>query len=94
MDAIGREGVSGNVSAYDVARLQQSYEHSYSRSSARDWEFHDTADPVMRYLRDRRLGVAVNALSERLERFARSNSRWRVPALWCNHPPRATPERA
>lgn len=65
MDAIGREGVSGNVSAYDVARLQQSYEHSYSRSSARDWEFHDTADPVMRYLRDRRLGVAVNALSER-----------------------------
>ena len=27
MDAIGREGVSGNVSAYDVARLQQSYEH-------------------------------------------------------------------
>ena len=65
MDAIGREGVSGNVSTYDVARLQQSYEHSYSRSSARDWEFHDTADPVMRYLRDRRLGVAVNALSKR-----------------------------
>ena len=64
MDAIGREGVSGNVSAYDVARLQQSYEHSYSRSSARDWEFHDTADPVMRYLRDRRLGVAVAALSK------------------------------
>jgi Methyltransferase domain len=64
MDAIGREGVSGNVSAYDVARLQQSYEHSYSRSSARDWEFHDTADPVMRYLRDRRLGVAVGALSK------------------------------
>lgn len=66
MDAIGREGVSDNVSAYDVARLQQSYEHSYSRSSARDWEFHDTADPVMRYLRDRRLGVAVNALSKRI----------------------------
>jgi ubiquinone/menaquinone biosynthesis C-methylase UbiE len=51
-----------DVSAYDVARLQQSYEQSYSRSRANDWAFHDTADPVMRYLRDRRLRVAVDAL--------------------------------
>jgi ubiquinone/menaquinone biosynthesis C-methylase UbiE len=64
MDAIGREAVSGGASAYDVARLQESYEQSYGRSSADDWAFHDTADPVMRYLRDRRLGVAVDALIE------------------------------
>jgi len=64
MDAIGREGVSGNVSAYDVARLRQSYEHQYSRSDVRDWAFHDTSDPLMRYLRDRRLHLAVNALTK------------------------------
>jgi ubiquinone/menaquinone biosynthesis C-methylase UbiE len=63
MDAIGREAVSSATSEYDVARLQQSYEHSYGRSAEGDWAFHDTSDPVMRYLRDRRLGVAVDALT-------------------------------
>lgn len=54
-----------DLSAYDVARLQESYEHSYSRSSSRDWAFHDTADPIMRYLRDRRLQIAVDHLCQR-----------------------------
>lgn len=62
MNATGRDGVSSGASVYDVARLQQSYEYQYSRSNERDWAFHDTSDPVMRYLRDRRLGIAVDAL--------------------------------
>ncbi len=53
------------VSAYDVERLQESYEHSYSRSSRVDWEFHDTTDPIMRYLRDRRLQIAIDHLCRR-----------------------------
>jgi ubiquinone/menaquinone biosynthesis C-methylase UbiE len=65
MEAIGRDAAS-NASSYDVARLQESYETSYGRSSDRDWSFHDTSDPVMRYLRDRRLGVAVDALTKSL----------------------------
>jgi ubiquinone/menaquinone biosynthesis C-methylase UbiE len=64
MNAIGRESASGSASAYDVARLQQSYEHQYSHFREGDWAFHDTSDPVMRYLRDRRLRVAVDALIE------------------------------
>jgi ubiquinone/menaquinone biosynthesis C-methylase UbiE len=63
MDAIGREAVTSGASAYDVARLQQSYEHQYSRSSEGDWAFHDTSDSLMRYLRDRRLRVAVDAVT-------------------------------
>jgi ubiquinone/menaquinone biosynthesis C-methylase UbiE len=63
MDAIGRQDVSSGVSAYDVARLQESYEQGYSRLSEGDWAIHDTADPVMRYLRDRRLRIAVDALT-------------------------------
>lgn len=65
MDAIGREAAPG-ASTYDVARLQESYEQSYGQSSERDWAFHDTSDPVMRYLRDRRLGVAVDAINKGL----------------------------
>jgi ubiquinone/menaquinone biosynthesis C-methylase UbiE len=50
------------VATYGVAELQQLYEQSYGQSSRRDWEFHDTIDPVMRYLRDRRLEIGVNRL--------------------------------
>lgn len=54
-----------DVSAYDVARLQESYEQSYSRSRTSDWEFHDTTEPIMRYLRDRRLQIAIDQLCRR-----------------------------
>jgi len=54
-----------DASAYDVARLRESYEQSYSRSRTSDWEFHDTADPIVRYLRDRRLQIAIDHLCTR-----------------------------
>lgn len=50
------------ISSYDVERLHESYERSYARSSASDWDFHDTRDPTMRYLRDRRLQIAIDHL--------------------------------
>jgi ubiquinone/menaquinone biosynthesis C-methylase UbiE len=62
MDASSGDATSG-TSAYDVARLQQSYEHQYSRFQQGDWALHDTSDPLTRYLRDRRLHLAVDALT-------------------------------
>jgi ubiquinone/menaquinone biosynthesis C-methylase UbiE len=55
----------GEAGAYGVAELQNLYEQSYGQSNIRDWEFHDTADPILRYLRDRRLEVAINALCKK-----------------------------
>jgi ubiquinone/menaquinone biosynthesis C-methylase UbiE len=59
------------ASAYGVAGLQKLYEQSYGQSSIRDWEFHDTAEPILRYLRDRRLEIAVDAVASRLGQHPR-----------------------
>jgi ubiquinone/menaquinone biosynthesis C-methylase UbiE len=42
------------------------FERRYAGSDLRRWAFHDTADPVVRYLRDRRLAMAVELLERRV----------------------------
>ena len=44
---------------------QVSFEHIYKTKLSR-WEFHDTKDPLTRYLRDRRLEIAVGLLRQEL----------------------------
>jgi len=39
--------------------VRQAYEASYHRSTRADWAFHDTQEPLMRYLRDRRIRIAL-----------------------------------
>jgi SAM-dependent methyltransferase len=41
----------------DAARA--AYDASYGRSARSDWHFHDTQDPLVRYLRDRRIRLAM-----------------------------------
>jgi SAM-dependent methyltransferase len=53
------------VSVYDVERLQKLYEQTYGQTNIRDWQVHDTRDPILRYLRDRRLQVGVDYLCKR-----------------------------
>lgn len=50
----------------DTTRQRDAFEESYGRSDER-WAFHYTADPLTRYLRDRRLKLAVSALRKATE---------------------------
>lgn len=40
-------------------RVRQAYEASYQSSTRADWDFHDTREPLIRYLRDRRIRIAL-----------------------------------
>ncbi len=43
-------------------RQKQAFEKLYSKSDLQRWWFHDSKDPLIRYLRDRRLRIAVRQL--------------------------------
>lgn len=42
------------------------FEHQYGARDASYWSFHDTKDPLIRYLRDRRLQIAVDHILRRV----------------------------
>jgi ubiquinone/menaquinone biosynthesis C-methylase UbiE len=44
----------------------EAFEHWYAESDLRRWTFHDTTDPLVRYLRDRRLATALKLLEQRV----------------------------
>ena len=50
----------------DTTRQRAAFEESYGSSDER-WVFHYTGDPLTRYLRDRRLKLAVTALRNAIE---------------------------
>jgi hypothetical protein len=42
-----------------VPSVRAAYEASYGGSTHADWQFHDSNDPLVRYLRDRRIRIAL-----------------------------------
>lgn len=47
-----------------VALQRESFERAYGERQAGRWDFHVTADPFTRYVRDRRLGMALEMLGD------------------------------
>jgi len=42
-----------------VDAVHEAYEASYGSSTRADWQFHDTKEPLVRYLRDRRIQLSL-----------------------------------
>jgi ubiquinone/menaquinone biosynthesis C-methylase UbiE len=47
-----------------VEQQRQAFEEAYRSNEPTRWDFHDTPDRLTRYVRDRRLGIAVGMLRE------------------------------
>lgn len=71
-------GLKGVIVEQNTSDQRERFEDIYSNENRERWAFHYTKDPLVRYLRDRRLHRALEHISSVLELSAEEMHRWRV----------------
>jgi len=75
---LASEIATGSAMEQSNSEQRERFETVYSDENRERWAFHYTQDPLVRYLRDRRLRCALQHLSTVLDMSAEEVHQWRV----------------